>query len=67
MESLQGTVILIYSCDEWKSRSSMRLIMVSDTEHLPENLKKIKFNYDYTDDDMETYIFTEKAEINELY
>lgn len=67
MESLQGIVIVIFSCDEWKSRESMRMIMVSDTEHLSENLKKIKFNYGYTDDDMEKYIFAEKMEINELY
>ena len=67
MESLQGKVVVIFSCDEWKSRDSMRMIMVSDTEHLQENLNKIKFNYDYSDEDMEKYIYTEKMEINELY
>lgn len=67
MDSLEGKVYIIFDCDEWKSRNSMRLIMVSDTEHLKDNLSDIKFNKNYTDEDMETYIFIQEAEINELY
>ena len=60
-------VIVIYSCDEWKTYSSMRIIMISDLEHLTENLNKIKTAYNYSADDMEKYIYTEKMNINELY
>ena len=67
MKSLEGKVVVIFSCDEWKSRASMRMIMVSDTEHLSENLDKIKYLYEYTDEEMETYIYTEEMELNEVY
>lgn len=54
------TVIAIFDCDEWKTRQSMRLIMISSPEKLEENLKRIKKEHEYSDQDMKDYIFTEE-------
>lgn len=59
-------LFVIYDCDEWKSRSSLRLIMVSDAEMLESNLATIKRDHDYTDDDMGTYIFVEEVTLNKI-
>jgi hypothetical protein len=57
----------IYDCDEWKSRESMRLIMVSDEEHFRYNMHNIQADHEYTDEEMDKYIFVEEMEINTLY
>lgn len=67
MNCFDNELYVIYDCDEWKTRSSMRIIMLSDKEHLQENLKEIQSIRDYTDEDMETYIYTEVMEINRIY
>lgn len=54
----------IYDCDEWKSRSSMRLIALADGNHLEDVLSKIKEEHGYDDEDMETYIHIEDLELN---
>ena len=59
-------LFVIYDCDEWKSRSSLRLIMVSDDEMLESNLASIKIDHDYTDDDMKTYILIEEVTLNKV-
>lgn len=58
-------VICIFSCDKWKSAESMRLICVSTVEKLDEIMAKIKDEYEYTDEDMETYIYTEAFTVDE--
>lgn len=35
-------VHVIFACDQWKSRDSMRMIMVSDAENLKKNLVAIQ-------------------------
>jgi hypothetical protein len=57
-------VYVIFDCDEWKSKSSMRLIMVSTPDCLENNLATIKTEHDYTDEDMKTYIYIEEVELN---
>lgn len=57
-------VCVIFACDRWKSVDSMRMIMVSSVEKLKENLKKIQQTWEYSDDDMNTYIYTEEVEVN---
>lgn len=59
-------LFLIYDCDEWKSLSSLRLIMVSDAKMLESNLATIKRERNYTDDDMEIYIFVEEMTLNKI-
>lgn len=59
-------LFVIYDCDKWKSRSSLRLIMVSDAKTLESNLATIKRDRNYTDDDMETYIFVEEVTLNKI-
>ena len=53
------TVFVIFDCDEWKSKSSMRLIMVSDeklleskklTDKQREALRPLLASYDYAMD-----------------
>lgn len=55
------TVFVIFDCDQWKSKQSMRLIMVSSEEKLESNLATIKADHGYTDEDMETYIYVEEV------
>ena len=57
---------LYYDCDEWKSKSSMRLICVCDNEHVEEMYQAIKEEHEYTDEDMDMYIYHECRELNVL-
>ena len=57
-------VCVIFACDQWKSVDSMRMIMVSSVGKLKENLNKIQQTWEYSDDDMNTYIYTEEVELN---
>lgn len=59
-------VHVIFACDRWKSKDSMRLIMVSDVENLEKNLAAIQSAWEYTDEDMKTYIHVEEVELNEF-
>lgn len=58
------TVFVIFDCDEWKSKDSMRLLMVSSEEKLDSNLATIKADHEYTDEDMEKYIYVEEVYMN---
>lgn len=57
---------LFYDCDEWKSMDSMRLICVCDSEHVEEIYRQIQDEREYTNDEMETYIFHECRNLNEI-
>lgn len=54
------TVFVIFDCDEWKSKDSMRLLMVSSEEKLDSNLATIKADHEYADEDMEKYIYVDE-------
>ena len=58
-------VIAFWDCDEWKSKDSMRLIAIAEVDNAPDIWLKIKSEHDYTDEDMETYIYTETFTLNE--
>ena len=60
------TVYAIFSCDEWKSRSSMVLIAVADEDGLDDVYRDIKNKYYFTDDDIETYTYKEELNLNEV-
>lgn len=60
------TLHVLFHCDAWKSYSSMRFIGVVDEEHLEKALRKIKREQQYSNEDMETYIFDKEINLNEL-
>jgi len=43
----------------------MRLIAIADVDNAPDIWLKIKSEHDYSDEDMETYIYTETFTLNE--
>ena len=51
-------VIAFFDCDE-------RLIAIAEVDNAPDIWNKIKSEHDYTDEDMETYIYTETFTLNE--
>ena len=57
------TIYIIYDCDEWKSRASMRFICAARKEALKEALNQIKDAREYTDEEMKTYIFIDTTEL----
>lgn len=57
-------VFVIFDCDEWKSKDSMRLLMVSSEDKLDSNLATIKADHEYEDEDMEKYIYVEEVYMN---
>lgn len=57
------TIYIIYDCDEWKSRSSMRFICATGEEHKEIALDQIKDARGYTDDEMKTFIFIEETKL----
>jgi len=59
-------VFVIFDCDEWKSRDSLRLICVCDAENLENMLRAIQRDHEYTDEDMEKYIYVEERQLNEF-
>lgn len=59
-------IFVIFDCDQWKSWCSMRFIMVSDEDNLERNLAVIKKKREYSDEDMETYIYIENAYMNDF-
>ena len=60
------SVCVIFSCDEHQTRSSFRLIGVVYEDSIDEALKSIKEEWDYSDEDIETYIYVEYCELNDL-
>lgn len=58
-------MVLFFSCDEWKSLDSMRFIAVADCEHEREVWEGIKRDWNYTDEEMEKYIYTEYSPLNQ--
>ena len=60
------TICIIYDCDEWKTRGSMRFICACDPEFLPEFLEEIRLEREYTDDEMTKYIFIEETTLNDF-
>ena len=53
------TYYAIYDCNEHKERSSFRLIGIADLLHMEDYLNEIKHEYEYSDQDMEDFIFIE--------
>ena len=60
------TVYAFFTCDEWKSRSSMVLIAVADEGGLSAVYEDIAHKYGYSKEDMETYIYVEELDLNEV-
>lgn len=61
---MKKEVIAFFDCDKWKSRDSMRLIAIADVDNAPDIWNAIKDEHNYTDKDMETYIYTETFTMN---
>lgn len=55
---------VIFHCDAWKSFESMRFIGVATKSRLKKVLRAIKKECEYTDEDMETYIYIRPTQIN---
>lgn len=60
------TVYAVFSCDEHKMHSSMRLEAVADDEGLSAVYEAIAHKYGYSEEDMKTYIYVEELELNEV-
>ena len=60
------TVYIISHCNEWQEYSSFRLIGVVGEDKLENALQHIKEELDYNDEEMETYIYCEQVELNDL-
>lgn len=60
------TVYAVFSCDEHKMHSSMRLEAVADDEGLSAVYEAIAQKYGYSEEDMKTYTTTETLTLNEL-
>ena len=50
-------VAVIYHCNQWQEYSSFRFIGVVALEDLGEALNKIQKECNYSDEDMNTYIY----------
>lgn len=55
---------LFFDCDEWKTNDSMRLICVCDSEHVEQVYQEIQEDHEYTDEEMDTYIYHDVRELN---
>lgn len=60
------TVYILFHCNQWKEWSSMRIIGVVTKTHLKRTLRAIKKECRYSDEDMETYIYTHETTLNDL-
>ncbi len=60
------TIYNIYHCNEWKEYSSFRFIGSVEESELENTWRKIKKGTKYTNEEMETYIYVDKVELNEL-
>jgi len=60
------TVYAVFSCDEHKMHSSMRLEAVADDEGLSAVYEELAHKYNYSEQDMETYTCTEELKLNEV-
>lgn len=59
-------IIIYYACDEWKSYDSLRFIGACTLDQEDYFYHQIQDSYNYTDDEMETYIYSEHVTINEM-
>lgn len=58
------TVYAIFTCDEHKMRDSMRLVAVADDDGLSAVYEDLAHKYNYSEQDMETYITVEELTLN---
>lgn len=63
-ESEAAKVYCIFDCDAWKSKSSMSLLCVCEADKLEAIMRKIQADHEYTDEDMEAYIYVEEMKLN---
>ena len=59
-------LVVIFHCNEYKEKSSYRLIGVVSENMLNSKLEEIKKANNYTDEDMDNYIFTESVVLNSI-
>lgn len=59
-------LVVIFHCNEYKEKSSYRLIGVVSENMLNSKLEEIKKDNNYTDEDMDNYIFTESVVLNSI-
>ena len=60
------SLAIIYHCNQWQEYSSFRLIGVVEEGFEYDALRKIQQELKYTDDDMQTYIYVQYVDLNEL-
>lgn len=60
------TVYAVFTCDEWKSRASMRLVAIADDDGIDKVYQDIMSEYDFTEEDIETYTYKEELTLNEV-
>lgn len=63
---MNESVYVVFDCDVWKSRSSMRLVCVCEPKNLADVYSAIQTEREYTDEDMDAYIYIEKVKLNEV-
>jgi hypothetical protein len=61
------TIYIIFDCNQWKSRDSMRFLATADEKNLDSILATIQRDKEYTPQDMETYIYIEETTLNTIY
>ena len=59
-------VYVIFHCDAWKSWASMRFIGVCTESHLRKVLRKIQKECEYSDEDLDTYIYVKETITNDI-
>lgn len=62
----QKKIVIFYDCDEFKSKSSLRFICACDFENEDYYYRAIQQNRNYTDDEMEKYIYCEITILNAM-
>ena len=59
-------IVIFYDCDEYNSRDSMRFICCCDIEKEDETYRAIQQDRNYTDEEMEKYIYCETTILNDM-
>ena len=57
---------VLYHCNEWQEHASLRFIGVVDADTLESALHQIQNKMEYTDEDMEKYIYCDQISLNKL-
>lgn len=60
------TIYIIFDCDEWKSRDSMRFLATADEKNLDSILATIQKDHEYSREEMETYIHVLETTLNTI-